>query len=413
MEKKTMIHIGSNGVIRSQAGTALWLRRVVSRKACTSSHLAVALVLVYSLAAAWSPAATAQSLTTLYNFTGGSDGLFPAADLARDRAGNLYGVATRGGSGGSGVVFKLSPAGTQTVLYNFTGGVDGAEPNGGLVRDAQGNLYGTTANGGSFGGPCDPFGCGTVFKVTPDGQETVLYTFTGGLDGARPFDTPVLDAHGNLYLNTDNGTVIEVAPGGAFTIFHTFHNSKDGIGSEGSMVRDGKGNLYGATLAGGTTGNGTVFAMTPSGNTTVLYNQPFSPTNGGLTRDANGNLYGTTIGGGTNGGGTIFKIAPDGTATTIWNFDGGTDGFVPHGGLIVDGQGRLYGTTPLGGANNAGTVFELASDGSFFKVLHTFTGGADGGNPSQRVSRDNHGNLYGTTGSGGVFGQGTVFRLTP
>ena len=333
--------------------------------------------------------------TVLHAFTDGSDGANPAADLIDDSSGNLYGTTAEGGGSGCnrlgcGTVFKLAPDGTESVLYAFTGGSDGSVPAGVLTKDKGNNLYGTTGQGG--GSDCGGRGCGTVFKLAPDGTETILHIFTGGSDGDAP---------------------------------------------EGGLIKDKTGNFYGTTLEGGGTyagcneGCGIVFEITMDGTETVLH--AFTGGSDGafpvseLMRDKAGNLYGTTQeGGGTDcngiGCGTVFELAPDGTESVLYAFTSGSDGAWPEGGLIGDGAGNLYGTTAEGGGTNCsglgcGTVFKLAPDGTEV-VLHAFTGGSDGAGPVARLTRDKAGNLYGTTLDGGSTGCGgsgcgTVFRIAP
>jgi uncharacterized repeat protein (TIGR03803 family) len=348
-----------------------------------------------------SPDGTETTETILHSFTGGADGYYPLADfLVRDAAGNLYGTTVYGGPEDSGVVFKLSPSRTETVLHTFSGGADGAYPAAGLVRDAAGNLYGTTNQGGSATSTCNPpFGCGVVFELIrcdsePSGYEfKVLQNFEGGADGALP---------------------------------------------QGRLLRDAAGNLYGTTQYGGGVsssactgyflpGCGTVFKVSPTGTKTILYRFPgtldgsFFPV-AGLIEDAVGNLYGTTYGGVSLGCcGTVFKLSPTATETVLhsFSFDVFTGGGEhPAAGLIQDAAGNLYGTTYAGGASDAGVVFKLSPTGSE-TVLHTFTGGTDGGSPQAGLILDSSGNLYGTAALGGEFsagcdtGCGVVFRLTP
>jgi uncharacterized repeat protein (TIGR03803 family) len=258
----------------------------------------------------------AQTLTVLHRFTSSPDGAYPYAGLVRDAAGNLYGTTYEGGSSdlrdgvsGYGTVFKLDTSGTETVLHRFTSSPDGAYPYAGLVRDAAGNLYGTTSEGGSSD-------YGTVFKLDTSGNETVLHNFTGG-DGSYPY---------------------------------------------AGLVRDATGNLYGTTLYGGASGVGTVFKLDTSGNETVLHN--FTGGDGaypyaGLVRDATGNLYGTTFRGGSSDYGTVFKLDTSGTETVLHSFTGYSDGSNPRGGLVMDAAGNLYGTTEMIG-EAFGTVFKLA-----------------------------------------------------
>jgi uncharacterized repeat protein (TIGR03803 family) len=197
----------------------------------------------------------------LYSFTGQA-GANPYGSLLLDSKGNVYGTASFGGSFSAGIVFKVDPTGTETVLYSFTGGTDGGYPEAGLIRDAKGNLYGTTSSGGSSG-------AGTVFKLDPSGTETVLYNFTGGADGANPaWGTLLRDSAGNLYGTTsqggasDFGVVFKVDTTGKETVLHAF-SGRDGKTPYGTLVRDKAGNLYGTTYEGGAFGGGVVFKIAP------------------------------------------------------------------------------------------------------------------------------------------------------
>ena len=265
--------------------------------------------------------------TVLHSF-GGADGSHPTAGLIHDSAGNLYGTTYYGGAAGAGTIFKLDSTGTETVLYSFTGGSDGKWPQGKLVRDSLGNLYGTTFGGGIVN--CDKglHGCGVVFKLDTTGTETVLYTFTGGTDGGSPMAGLVRDGAGNLYGTTNAGgtancplngspgcgVVFKVSKTGAMTVLHTFVNS-DGLNPAADLTRDSAGNLYGTTQLGGDFGLGTVFKLDSLLNLTTLYSFAGTPDGaaplGGLLRDTAGNLYGTASSGGVSDGpGLVFKIAP-------------------------------------------------------------------------------------------------------
>jgi len=361
--------------------------------------------------------AHARGFSVLYSFTGGSDGEFPDAGLIKDAAGNVYGTTENGGANDLGTVFKIAPDGTETVLYSFTGS-DGIYPEAGLIKDAAGNLYGTTLLGGQI---CD---CGVVFRLAPDGTETVLRSFGGTGDGRDPAAGLIKDKTGNLFGTTDfggsagEGTVFKLAPDGTETMLWSFGGTGDGIYPEAGLIKDAAGNLYGTTLDGGVNDNGIVFKLTPRGAETVLHS--FTGSDGsnpaaGLIADAAGNLYGTTEFGGANNGGVVFKVAPDGTETVLHSFaDNGSDGYYPMDGLIKDETGNLYGTTYSGGAKHHGIVFKLAPDGTE-TVLHAFSRGRGGGRPTAGLIRDAAGNLYGTTSSGGVGpcnkGCGTVFKL--
>ena len=198
----------------------------------------------------------------MYSFAGGIDGVWPQAGLVLDATGNLYGTTVNGGASGSGTVFKITPAGVESVVYSFAGGTDGAAPLAGLVLDASGNLYGTTSVGGAS---C----LGTEFKITPAGVESVVHSFAGGTDGAAPQAGLVLDATGNLYGTTanggasGNGTVFKITPAGGESVVHSFAGGTDGVWPQAGLVLDATGNLYGTTYQGGASNFGTVFRIVP------------------------------------------------------------------------------------------------------------------------------------------------------
>jgi uncharacterized repeat protein (TIGR03803 family) len=330
--------------------------------------LAIALAL-----AALASSSQAQTLITLHAFTGGADGASPQAGLIQDKAGNLYGTTAYGGVFNVGTVFKLDKSANESVLYTFTGGADGAYPFGPLVQDAAGNLYGTTLSGGDL--TCGhSAGCGTVFKLDATGKQTVLHTFTGGTDGVDPY---------------------------------------------GNLFRDVSGNFYGITLIGGNhncntpLGCGVVFKLDANGNETVLHTfsggADGAGPSSGVIRDAAGNLFGTTQNGGPSNSGTVFQVDRTGKATVLYSFTGGTDGASPEVGVVPFGA-YLYGTTSGGGVSAGGTVFKLDKSGKE-TVLYSFTGGTDGGAPRASLIHDAAGNLYGTTEIGGIFNHGTVFKL--
>ncbi|HEY3778880.1 MAG TPA: choice-of-anchor tandem repeat GloVer-containing protein [Rhizomicrobium sp.] len=398
---------------------------------------------VAALAALASLGTAHAGITVLYAFTGRSDGAYPHSRLIEDSAGNFHG--TNGDDARAGTVFKLAPDGTETTLHTFRGkNGDGARPWAGVIEDKDGNLFGTTAGGGADG-------YGTVFKLAPDGTETVLYSFTGESDGAGPDAGLIRDKGGNLYGTTYQtnghycefgvdcgGTVFRIAPDGTETVLHSFTGEKNGDGAdpEAGLIQDEEGNLYGTTTKGGGTGCkgeyepngcGTVFKIAPDGTETVLYafhgrkHGDGSYPESGLIEDKAGNLYGTTGNGGTHGKGTVFKLAPNGTETVLYSFAGGHDGAHPDAGLIQDQAGNLYGTTQGGGGTGyhpqrgCGTVFMLGPDGTE-TVLYAFQGHKDGATPSAGLMKGGDGQLYGTASEGGIgcggFGCGTVFRLT-
>jgi uncharacterized repeat protein (TIGR03803 family) len=323
---------------------------------------------------------------------------------------------------------------TENVLLNF-GSRNGQTPEAGLIFDAAGNLYGTTAGGGAFGH-------GTAFELTPNGSggwtEKLLHSFnSNGKDGYLPYASLVLDAAGNLYGTTfsggahGEGTVFELTPNGSGgwseKQLHSFGGiGTDGYGPYGNLILDAAGNLYGTTFyGGGTRDYGTVFELMPvtGGGWKEKILLRFSGGNGerplgGLIFDSSGNLYGTANEGGASGHGTVFELTPGTggtwTTTVLYNFDS-YDGAYPAGGLIFDGAGNLYGTTS-GGGSGFGNVFELtpASGGGWTEsVLLQFDGGSQGGYPCQNLISDSAGNVYGTTNIGGANSHGTVFELTP
>ncbi len=369
-------------------------------------------ILVALLALAGSPLLHAQTYTVLHRFKG-SDGSSPYGLLTLDSKSNLYGMTRDGGAHGSGTIFELSGT-KEKVLYSFHDNPDGANPLRSLLRDSAGNLYGTTPLGGSSGS-------GAVFKLDTTGSETVLYNFSGGTDGDQPLTGLVRDTAGNLYGTTvlgggsNLGTVFKVDSTGIETVLHSFGGAAHGEFPYAGLIRDGAGNLYGTTGGDGATSWGTVFKVDSSGKETVLYSfkggadggQPLS----GLLRDAAGNLYGTTYLGG-NGNGTVFKVDKSGHETVLYAFAGGGDGANPLGGLVEDKSGNLYGTTENGGSFSFGTIFKVAPNGHK-TVLHSFGDiGKDGKYPETGLVRDSTGKLYGTTYLGGT-GSGVVFQLRP
>lgn len=373
---------------------------------------------------------SAQTYTEsiLYTFSGNTDGAHPLAGLVMDSSGTLYGTTWEGGNSsvcdgfGCGTIFKVAASGEETVLYAFAGGADGAIPEAPVIRDSQGNLYGTALAGGYLS-YCGGFGsCGVVFKLDSAGAFTVLHTFTGAPDGALPQAGLIQDAKGNLYGTTQNGgtfsdgAVFKIDASGHETVLYSFREGADGGLPEAGLIRDAAGNLLSTTLIGGTTTDGTVFKVDPSGNETVLYaftgvSGDGAAPSGGLV--ANGtSLYGTTRWGGPHpaGEGTVFKLDKNGKETVLHAFSG-PDGANPVASLIHDAAGNLYGTTLYGGSLGLGTVFEINTSGKA-TVLHNFTAGTDGSQPYGALIRDSAGNLYGTTSEGGVYGLGTVFKLT-
>jgi len=399
--------------------------RVFLREYAGGSRAALPSAIVFVLVLIAAGLAQAQTFTVLYTFTNTANGEQPDASLIQDAAGNLYGTAQYGGRrGGYGTVFKLDTSGKETVLRSFAGTPDAEDPYSGLTLDKAGNFYGTTLYGGTGGG------FGTVFKLHPNGKETILHSFAGTPDGEDPRSVLVRDSAGNLYGTTQYGgtnggfgTVFKLDAKGALTLLHSFAGTPDGEDPYAGLLRDKAGNFYGTTQYGGTGGGfGTVFKLDAKGKLTLLHSFAGTPDGvnplAGLLRDAAGNLYGTTYYGGTNGGyGTVFKLSAQGKLKLLHSFAGMPDGQNPYARLIRDAAGNLYGTTFYGGTFGYGTVFKLDVAGKL-TILHSFSGSADGGHPIAGLILDKAGNLYGTASDGGDLncgfsGCGTVFKVTP
>jgi len=399
-----------------------------------------ALVIAVLALAVFMPFAGAQAKDRiLHSFAGGnSDGANPMAGLVIDNAGNLFGTTYYGGPNNGGTIFEVARGGVESVLYAFTGGNDGGGPQDKLIMDAKGRLYGTTV----FGGKSEPggAGAGTVFvlkflKALKEWVDTAIWIFGGEPDGGTPYAGVAMGGRGNhdpgaatanLYGTTyyggvyNYGAVFKVTTKGKEAVLYSFTGGSDGSGPGAGVIIDAKGNLYGTTESGGASGYGTVFKITPKGKETVLHSFTIAGGDGGypygdLIMDAAANLYGTTGGGGVNYDGTVFKMTPAGKETVLYSFGGGGDGNIPKAGLIMDGQGNLYGTTYYGGSDanggyGYGTVFKLTPKGAE-TVLHAFASGSDGAFPQATLVIDKKGSLYGTTGQGGASNDGTVFEV--
>jgi uncharacterized repeat protein (TIGR03803 family) len=337
-------------------------------------------------------------LTTLHTFDG-SDGANPVAALVQGTAGNFYGATGPVGFTGDGTVFKITPGGTLTTLHTFDG-THGADPNG-LVQGTHGNFYGTTIAGGAHPD------YGTVFKMTSGGIVTTLHSFDGS-DGASPQAGLVQGTDGNFYGTTSSGganntcpngcgTVFRITPEGKLTTLHSFDGS-DGNGPQAGLVQGSDGDFYGTTYSGGANNScsgacGTVFKITRRGKVTTLHT--FDGTDGanpsaGLVQGTDGNFYGTAAFGGANlYYGTVFKITPGGTLTTLHSFAGyPVDGWAPYSGLVQATNGTFYGTTQIGGTSSncgpygCGTVYSLSI--GLARVVETLPvrqGGNEGHHP--------------------------------
>ncbi len=399
--------------------------------------------LLFSLAifcAAAVIASPAQILTTLHSFDR-TDGANPFAGLFQASDGNFYGTTYNGGATNEGTVFKITPSGTLVWVYSFCSQpncTDGALPVGGLIQYSDGNLYGTAGYGGANNR-------GTVFKITPSGTLTTLYSFCNlgsCADGALPYAGLLLATDGNFYGTTlfggknSYGEIFVITPGGSLTTLYSFcpkSGCLDGARPSGNLIQGADGRFYGTTQDGGANKNnacavegcGTAFAFTGGGGLTTLYN--FCAQNGctdgqtpnaGVIQATNGSLYGTTeFGGANSNNGTVFKVTTTGTLTTLYSFcsvSGCLDGQGPTAGLLQATDGNLYGTTSAGGRKGAGTIYEMNLSGAL-ATIYTFcsqSGCSDGEGPDAPLIQGTDGNFYGTTFIGGAHGYGAVFSLS-
>lgn len=394
-------------------------------------------ILLVTAAIGAAPVLRADSFSVLYNFDG-LDASDPQSPLVLDAAGDLFGTSPFGGSQGTGSLFEVPVGGglnTAQLLYSFTGGSDGGVPFAELTPDGQGNFFGVASEGGSSK-------AGTLFELVGNGSSftfTLVYTFTGGADGALPTGGLVIDASGTLYgttlggaagsgtifaLHRDNGTV-------SLETLYTFSplasgTNADGANPEATLLLDAAGDLFGTTAFGGASGAGVVFELgNGAGGRTYSVLHTFSGSSDGgvpeaaLTPDAEGNLFGTASGDqGAVGFGTVFELVNDGAWTfhTLYAFANSDDGSVPLSSVVIDAAGDLIGTAAAGGSVGAGTIYELGREGDntfSFRVLHTFDGFLDGEAPAGGLVAGANGVLYGTTELQGFFTFGTLFQLVP
>jgi uncharacterized repeat protein (TIGR03803 family) len=370
----------------------------------------------------------AQTFTTLFSFDG-TPGGDPYAPLIQAIDGNLYGITANTGRNCSdfcgGTVFKITPGGTLTTLFNFESAY-GKTPFGGLIQATDGNFYGTTWRGGAYG-------WGTAFEITPRGKLTTLHSFCSKplcMDGLPPAAALVQGIDGNFYgttwgggPNTNDcytggfsgcGIVFRITPSGTLTTLQSFDGNDGAQPDTGALVQGADGNFYGSAFDGGAYGYGTIFRITYAGTLTALHS--FNSTDGDhpdytLVQATDESFYGTTIAGGANGEGTVFKITPSGALTTLYSFcgqSGCADGAVP-GPLIKATDGNFYGSTSTGGANGYGTVFKITPSGTL-TTLHNFDS-TDGSGGAWLVQGTN-GSFYGTTSTGGAYGYGSIFSLS-
>ena len=355
---------------------------------------------------------SAQVYTDLHDFNCTLEGCGPAypAIMAQGRDGNLYGTLEQGGTSSMGTVFRMTPAGVITTLYNFSG-LDGQNPDGGLVLGTDGNFYGTTRFGGASN-------LGTVFKITPAGKLTILHSFIGSPDGSEPRPGLVLGKSGAFYGTTCGfnppWTAYSITPAGKFTTI--VPNTLD-VCSGGPLTVGTDGNLYGTGQSGGINQQGSVFRLTPAGALTDLFNSdvahgdnPVAP----VVQGNDGNFYGTMSAGGAGSFGVVFRLTGSGTFTALHSFglDLNNDGLNPDAGLVAASDGKLYGATSGGEAGGTvpnGNLFSITTGGTY-KLLYAFDGTHGSlaqGTPMQHTN----GKIYGLADSGGPFFGGAAYSL--
>jgi len=348
---------------RRSAQTCTASKEVLTMK--TLNRLAIFVLLLFALESA---GANGQTLTNLYSFSPG-DNFWRSAELVQGSDGNFYGTTAGGGASNYGSVFRISLSGSFSNLYSFGSSPnDGIHPYCRLVQGSDGNFYGTTMFGGG------PDNAGTVFRISPSGSYTNLYSFVG---------LPCLPIAG--------------------------------------LAQGGDGGFYGTTLQGGTYGYGTIFRISPSGNYSNLYSFVGFPNDGespvaGLVQGSDGDFYGTTEQGGTFGNGTVFRISPCGSYSNLYSFGGSSNNadyvVFPAAGVVQGTDGNFYGMTYGGGAYGNGSVFRISPSGDYTNLYSFGSSPSDGTGPQAGLVQGSDGNFYGTTTFGGIFGYGTVFRLS-
>jgi uncharacterized repeat protein (TIGR03803 family) len=360
------------------------------------------------------------NFNVIFSFNG-TDGAAPQAELLQDSNGNFFGTTSKGGNNDEGAVFKLDSNGNFSLLHSF--GFDygiAANPVAGLIEAPDGSFYGTSVTGGEGVGGAN-LGYGTVFRLDPSGDLSVLHSFEGDTDGAHPRSELLMGSDGNFYGTTDEGgsnnagTVFKIDASGNFNILHDFDGGSEGMTPEAPLIQGSDGKFYGITVSGGNSGAGIVFQIDASGNFSVLHH--FDGGAGGaaprgeLIQGNDGSFYGTTYYGGSNNAGTIFKLTSSGNFTVLHSFDGGSGGAYSLAGLVQASDGNFYGTTSAGGSSGSlGTIFKLSSSGQF-SILYKFVGPLKGVFPHAGLIQGSNGSLYGTTNGGGTYGLGVVFKL--
>lgn len=346
--------------------------------------------------------ASAQGYSNLYQFSGKPDGCCPSypSVMAQGEDGSLYGITTSGGTNNIGIVFKITPAGAFTVLYNFDT-VHGSTPVGGLTLGPDGNLYGTTEEGGANG-------FGNIFKITPAGKLTVIYDFTANADGGHPVSALTFATDGTFHGTAYPAVAYKVTTAGKLTVLGTIPTT-----TYGPLLQASDGNFYGVTEFGGTFSAGTVYKIVGT-KVTTLFNFDGAHGSfpiGGLVEGADGELYGTTTAGGGTNAGVIYKITKAGVLTIVVSFDNvhTANGYQTYAGLVAGNDGNLYGATIWGGQFGDGVIFKLTTSGTY-SVLYNFDGPHTDGAYATPMQHTN-GSLFGLNIRGGALGDGGIYSL--
>ena len=372
--------------------------------------MCISLALLFSFASI-SPA---QTVTTVYNFTGKNGSANPLyGTLAQGRNAELYGT-TYQSTGGQGSIFAFASTGVGSTPFSFNG-TNASNPVGGLTLATDGTFYGTTAHGGTQDN-------GVLFEVTPSGI-LFLHELGGESDGALPYAAPVQASDGSLYGTTNGSSILSgstiykyTPASGVFTTIYQFNGDAEGQSIFAPLIQGTDGNLYGTANGGGAYGSGTIFKLNTSGTLLFDYSFPCCGTGGlgpvgPLVQASDGNFYGTTsFGGYGRGYGVIFKMDRNDTVSVLYEFKGPpNDGRGPSAGLTQATDGKLYGTTTAGGLSDSGTLFQITTGGTY-KLLYSFLNEA-GTSPQAAPAQHTNGILYGTTELGGRFGFGTIYSL--
>jgi uncharacterized repeat protein (TIGR03803 family) len=341
-------------------------------------------------------------------------GSVPSGSLLKDVNGFFYGMTSTGGTYNAGSIFKMSPSGNITILKQFNLNVDGGYPDGELIKGNDDFFYGLTSSGG-------PNGYGAIFKISADGNYTLLKSFSINTDGGSPNGHLVLAKDGNFYGTAHRGgangagTIFKLTSAGVFSVIYNMNKATDGGDSYSSLTEGKDGDLYGATYAGGSNGYGTIFKITTAGVLTVLKNLNGTSDGGNTQSDliqaSDNNFYGTCYNGGSVGYGTIFKITTNGTYTVIKNLSYSSDGANPASSLMQNSDGNFYGITKIGGSNGAGTIYKLTQAG-IYSVIHHLNAATDGNTSSSGLINGFDNDLYALCSFGGANNMGTVFKVS-